>query len=253
MNKNKEIALSSIKQTIISNDEYIEWMNKISIVENDFAISSNFNNMIALDHGVKHMNRVAETVYKLMKEYGSSQDDCYLGYIAGLIHDIGMIYGKNNHAQNGSEMARNFLKKLNILDVNEIEVISSAIAIHGNGAITENNIGLFLTIADKIDMCKDRFLGEISPIQLIDGYRTNIHQNTIEIYYEMSSLNGVEALYMIPKSIDIPQKIAKYLGLKVKFFINGKKEDFIDRENYSGQVYMRKEKILEKRIEKVIK
>ena len=93
-------------------------------------------------------------------------------------------------------------------------------------------------------MCKERFLGKISPIQLIDSYKSNIHQNTLEIYYEMSSLNGVEALYMIPKSIDIPQKIAKYLGLKVKFFINGKIENFIDRENYSGQVYTRKEKLL---------
>lgn len=238
----REINLENIKQKIISDEEYIKWMEEISIVENEFGNSSEFNNLVALDHGVNHMNRVAETVYKLMKEYGCSKNICYLGYISGLIHDIGMIYGKKNHAQNGSNMAKLFLKKLGFLNDSEIETVVSAIATHGNGENAESNIGLFLAIADKIDMCKERSLGKSSPIHLINSYNANINQDTLEIYYEMLSAKGIEALYMIPKSIDIPQKIANDLRIKIKFFINGKIEEFIDRKNYEGQIYKRIDK-----------
>ena len=238
----KNIKLEDIKQKIISDDEYIKWMEEISIVENEFANSSEFNNIVALDHGIQHMNRVAETVYKLMKEYGCSKNVCYLGYISGLIHDMGMIHGKKNHAQNGSKMAKLFLKKLDFLNNSEIETVANAIATHGDGANAEGNIGLFLAIADKIDMCKERSLSKTSPIHLINSYNANINYDTLDVYYEMSSSKGIEALYMIPKSIDIPLKIAKDLGLKVKFFINGKIEDFADRKNYEGQIYKRIDK-----------
>lgn len=82
------MELEIIKQKIISDVEYQKWMKEIANIEKEFANSSDFNNKIALDHGIKHMNRVAMNVYKLMNEYGCDKSICNLGYIAGLIHDI---------------------------------------------------------------------------------------------------------------------------------------------------------------------
>ena len=229
--------LDIIKQKIIADKEYQKWMKEIASYEENFANSSEFNNKIALDHGIDHMNRVATNVYKLMHEYGCDSTSCNLGYIAGLIHDIGIINGKKNHAENGSIMVRPFLKRLDILDDKEIDIIKDAVANHGSGENTDNEIALFLAIADKADMCKKRSLGNSSPIQEIQNYHVDISNNTLNIYYELSSSKGIEGLYIIPKSIDVPKSIANRLGIQIKFYINDQEEDFSSRSDYTGEIY----------------
>lgn len=233
--------LFNIKEKIILDNEYKNWMKKISNIENEFAVSSNFNNKVALDHGIEHMNRVANNVYKLLEEYNCKKNICILGYIAGLIHDIGMIYGKKGHAKNGAEMSKSFLKKLDFIDTRDIEKITNAIKNHGNGGTNADEITSFLTISDKVDICKSRFLGNVSPIQHIENYTINIKDGILQINYAMTDLKGKEALYTIPKSIDIPKTLGSNLGLKVEFYINEKYEQFKDREEYKGQIYQRKE------------
>lgn len=233
--------LLNIKEKIILDDEYKNWMKKISNIENEFAVSSSFNNKVALDHGIEHMNRVANNVYSLLKEYNCSKDICILGYIAGLVHDIGMINGKKGHAENGAEMAKTFLKKLDFIDTRDIQKITNAIKNHGNGGTNTDEITSFLTISDKVDICKSRFLGTVSPIQYIENYTIKIKDGVLQINYTMTDLKGKEALYTIPKSIDIPKTLGNNLGIKVEFYINEKCEEFKDREEFKGQIYQRKE------------
>ncbi len=232
--------LEEIKQKITHDSEYLEWMAKISEIETEFANSSPSNNQVALDHGKNHMDRVANTTYTLLKEYGMDERTSFLGYVSGLVHDIGMIYGKKNHAENGSELASSFLKRLNFLTEKEIEEIKSAISTHGSGANATSIIGSFLAVADKVDMCERRTLGTSSPIQLIKKYDVTIQNKTLKIFYELSSKDGKSGLYMIPKSIDVPTFIANSLGLQVEFYIDGKLEKFEDRNSYQGYVYKRK-------------
>lgn len=234
--------LEKIKQEIVLHEDYIKWGKEIKKFEESFANSSDFNNSVALDHGIKHMERVASQVYLLLKQYGCDEHTSCLGYIAGLIHDIGMIYGKENHAQNGSELSKIFLKKLQILTDSEIEIIANAILTHGNGKNAENCIGVILALVDKIDICKERSIGLYSPIKMIDSYSVNIKENTLVIDYKMISLQGKEGIYMIPKTIDVPIMLAEKLGLNIQFFINGVIEEFIDRNDYKGKIYKREEK-----------
>ncbi len=233
--------LLNIKQRIISDNEYKNWMKKISNLQNEFAISSNFNNKVALDHGMEHMDRVAKNVYKLLKEYDCRENICILGYIAGLIHDIGMIKGKKGHAENGASMSKIFLEKLQLVNKKNILIVTNAIKNHGNGGINPDVITAFLAISDKVDMCKKRSLGNLSPIQLIENYRININNKILQINYTMANLKGKEGLYIIPKSIDIPKTLGENLGLKVEFYINGQFEEFKDRKKYKGEIYQRKE------------
>jgi len=110
-----------IKQIIISNNQYKNWMEEIQSLTDEFAKSSEFNNKVALDHAIEHMDRVANHVYQLLKECKYSEKTCNLGYIAGLIHDIGMIEGKKGHAQKGAEMAKIFLEELNLVSESNID------------------------------------------------------------------------------------------------------------------------------------
>lgn len=232
--------LEEIRKRITTDSEYLIWMKKIAEIELEFANSSSFNNQVALDHGKEHMDRVAHTTYTLLKEYGADERTSFLGYVSGLIHDIGMIYGKKQHAENGSKLSFPFLKKLDFLTDEEIETICSAITTHGSGKNATSLIGSFLAIADKIDMCEKRTLGSISPIKFIRSYEAHIQNQTLKIFYEFSSEEGKNGLYMIPKSIDVPFSIGNSLGLKVEFYINGKLEKFEDRNSYQGDIYYRK-------------
>lgn len=233
--------LLDIKQKIIEDKEYKIWMEKIAKVEKEFAISSKFNNMVALDHGIKHMDRVANNVYKLLKEYNCDNHTCELGYITGLVHDIGMIKGKKGHAENGSKLAENYLIKFDFLNEKDILQITTAIRNHGNGGENPDEITAFLAISDKADMCKARSLGNLSPIQYIDDYALKLENGVLQIRYIISNNKGKEGLYIIPKSIDIPEKLGRKVGLRVEFYINNKLEKFEDREEYAGEIYIRKE------------
>lgn len=233
--------LLNIKNQIIEDTKYKLWMEEIAKVEKEFAISSKFNNMVALDHGIKHMDRVANNVYKLLKEYNCDNHTCILGYITGLVHDIGMIKGKKGHAENGSKFAEIYLKKFNFLNEKDISKITSAIKNHGNGGENPDEITAFLAISDKADMCKARSLGKLSPIQYIDDYNLKLENGVLQIRYTISNNKGKEGLYIIPKSIDIPEKLGSKLGLKVEFYINNKLEKFEDRKEYAGKIYSRKE------------
>ena len=233
--------LLNIKNQIIEDKEYKIWMEKIAKVEYEFAISSKFNNMVTLDHGIKHMDRDANNVYKLLKEYNCNNHTCILGYVTGLVHDIGMIKGKKGHAENGSKLAEIYLKKFDFLNEKDIMQITNPIKNHGNGGENPDEITAFLAISDKADMCKARSLGNLSPIQYIDDYNLRLENGILQMHYTISNNKGKEGLYIIPKSIDIPEKLGKKLGLKVEFYINNKLEKFEDREEYAGEIYIRKE------------
>lgn len=233
--------LLNIKNQIIEDKEYKIWMEKIAKVEYEFAISSKFNNMVTLDHGIKHMDRDANNVYKLLKEYNCNNHTCILGYVTGLVHDIGMIKGKKGHAENGSKLAEIYLKKFDFLNEKDIMQITNPIKNHGNGGENPDEITAFLAISDKADMCKARSLGNLSPIQYIDDYNLRLENGILQMHYTISNNKGKEGLYIIPKSIDIPEKLGKKLGLKVEFYINNKLEKFENREEYAGEIYIRKE------------
>ena len=187
------------------------------------------------------MDRVANNVYKLLKEYNCDNHTCELWYITGLVHDIGMIKGKKGHSENGSKLAENYLRKFDFLNEKDILQITKAIKNHGNGGKDPDEITAFLAISDKVDMCKARSLGNLSPIQYIDDYNLKLENGVLQIRYTISNNKGKEGLYIIPKSIDIPEKLGRKLGLKVEFYINNKLEKFEDREEYAGEIYIRKE------------
>ncbi len=54
------------------------------------------------DERIAHMHGVAEWMYEHAEEYGCENKEEM--YLLGLVHDIGYLYGKNGHEQNGPEL-----------------------------------------------------------------------------------------------------------------------------------------------------
>ncbi len=58
-------------------------------------------NMIIPPQRISHMHGVAEYMYKNANKYNLDKNKMY---VVGLLHDIGYLFGKKNHAQSGAEL-----------------------------------------------------------------------------------------------------------------------------------------------------
>lgn len=75
--------------------------------------------------------------------------------IAALLHGVGNIYGKENHAENSYLLVKEYFQDNNIKLVNE-DMILEAIRYHGGNNSTDNLICKIITIADKLDVTASR-------------------------------------------------------------------------------------------------
>lgn len=238
----------------IKNEQYLETIYKIlndniykmwlKLIDEDgiqFANSNEINAEVALDHGYRHTNLVAENTAKLLYQFGCDEKIIFLGYISSLLHDIGIINGKKEHAKSSCNIAIEYLGKFDIFSDNDINLIENAIRYHGNGLNIKSPIDAFITISDKLDFTKDRRIESkykiTSKIDEILSVNFNIKNGKLIIEYTVTDKFDNSAFYIIPKSIDIPVIIGNKIDLDIEFYINGKIEKFEDRSNYTGYVY----------------
>lgn len=60
-------------------------------------------NTIISEERILHMHRVAEYMYKNAEKYNLDKTQMY---VVGLLHDIGYLFGKENHPVTGSQLLR---------------------------------------------------------------------------------------------------------------------------------------------------
>jgi hypothetical protein len=104
-------------------------------------------------HDLGHVMRVVENAEKIAGLLGLSPSAVSQIKIAGLLHDIGLAFmvGRKGHAERSYEWVRENLPEIN-------DAILAAIREHQDGAKT--TFGKILTVADKLDICKERILPE---------------------------------------------------------------------------------------------
>ena len=107
-----------------------------------------------------HMEDVEERRCAYVHLYGVSQactmiamkrnDNVELATIAGMLHDIYSYdtMDRIDHAHNGAVMAYDLLRKMDIFDENEIDIICSAIYNHSDKHITHSAFDEILKDAD---------------------------------------------------------------------------------------------------------
>lgn len=132
---------------ILSSDFFFETYSKIEFEKRKFPVN----------HGFVHIWHVLSSARKLANLFELSSYEKELLYIACTLHDIGYLRGRDNHAENGAILAKDFLKGK--LPEKDIELICSAIANHGGHEQKdfEENISLCLVLADKLDFVKTRY------------------------------------------------------------------------------------------------
>lgn len=182
-------------------------------------------------HGRYHTMFVVDTVEYLLKSLSYNSKIVEFGKIAALLHDIGNIAGRWNHARKSAALAEVFLDDLEELLPTEKNMIVQAIGNHSDGENIMSPIGAALLLADKVDVSKRRRLH----IEPIDNWYSNLLQiedmdiniwgteiiinfTTTEAFAKEAFINGYR------KNFNLITKAAEYLGCTCNYQFNEMKE-----------------------------
>ena len=158
-------------QDILEDKEIIKLINKIDS-ESAFYMS----------HGRKHINSILRIIDKVCDTFNITDKDRNLIKIAGVLHDIGRSISNDNHDEESTVFASNYLR--NKLSNEYIEKVLSMIKNHSSHSTREDNLDKILYFADKIDFSRDRLednyqekYGFSSVLDHIIGFDFNIEND----------------------------------------------------------------------------
>ena len=176
-------------------------------------------------HGRYHVMFVVDMVEHILGSLSYDARTVELGKIAALMHDIGNVAGRRNHAQKSAALTAVFLGDSDDLALEEKNIIVQAIEDHSEGENISSAVGAALLIADKVDLSCKRIL----PVDNIDDWHKNLLEirdvdvrvagNEIIINYIVTDAFLAEAL--IGKYTEVPVTAARYLGLACQILFNG--------------------------------
>ena len=189
------------------------------------------NKKFASHHGVKHAEVVARYAEKFLREIGTTEEEIEMGRITALLHDIGLTKDLRNHdghAEEGAKMAKKWLELREYSEA-EIEMISHAIAGHGDGKEIRGVIDAALCLGDKMDMAQERVrdcngwiretMSKIQKVEFLIG------DEVCQLTYSTDVGFEVERLRVWGKCISVPERVAGWLGKGFEFLVNGEKMD----------------------------
>ena len=188
-------------------------------------------NMMTACHGRYHTMFVVDMTEHILTTLEYDPRTIELGKIAALLHDIGSVAGRWNHAQKSAALARVYFDGCDNLNSDEKDIVVQAIADHSNGNNISSAVGAALIIADKADISKRRIL----PIDTIDAWHKNlleIENVDVRISDKIITIDHIvidafcKELHKseYTKGFIMLVKAAKYLGCECRFYINGKTE-----------------------------
>ena len=185
-------------------------------------------------HGKNHALFVVDKTDYILKSLSYDPRIVELGKIAALLHDIGNIAGRWNHALKSAALTTVLMEYPVHLLPDEKAMIIQAVKDHSNGDNIASAIGAALLIADKIDITKKRIL----PDKILDAWHKNlleiddvdicVSDKSITINYITTELFSKELLVSeYAKGFNLPIKAAKYLGCDCHFQFNGIEADLV--------------------------
>ena len=188
-------------------------------------------------HNFLHIQNVTTTAEQILTELGFDENFIYATKIACLLHDIGAVESKENHAHRSYEYAKKYFNDHNI-NFKNIDLVLDAIKIHSDGFDTDNIIALTLIIADKLDIKKNR-TSEVG--KTIIGHRQYTHINDITLTINANllevnfltdgniNMNEINEYYFTKKVFKAIKSFAQKLKLDYKILLDN--QEWIIEDN----------------------
>jgi len=186
------------------------------------------------DHGLRHVGWVAQKARELLLAVTENRRLAELAGVAGLLHDIGHVIGRHDHAQSGALLAYQLLKGKGYLD-DDLTEITFAIGNHEEGTgEPATEVAAALVIADKSHVHRtrvrssktihedihDRVNYAVLYSNLVVEREERVIKLVLKIDTEISDLLDYFSIFQ-PR-MEMCRRATKVLGYRFRIRINGK-------------------------------
>lgn len=185
------------------------------------------------EHSFAHVERVAHVSSMILETLGYDERTVELARIAGIMHDIGNVINRVDHAQSGAVMAFRLLDNLS-MPAAEICSIISAIGNHDEGTgLPLDPISAALIIGDKTDVRRSRVRNtDVLTFDIHDRVNYAVEVSKVEINEEKSSIilnlqidtgmsSVLEYFEIFLDRMLLCKRASQFLGLTFEMIING--------------------------------
>lgn len=217
-------------------------MSKFEQIVNDEKIIQQYNKISEFEdldkgwahHNLEHVKNVSKLVEVLLKKLNYDEDFIEEAKIAAILHDVGAVEGKNNHALRSYEFAKKYFDENNILLKNR-ELVLDAIKSHSDGFNSDNIMTLTLIISDKLDIKHTRVAKEgynvkgMRQLQYIKDILVDIDNKNLEIKFicdDKININELEEFYFMIKVFRAIKTFSEKMNLTPKVFLNNCKWEY---------------------------
>lgn len=185
------------------------------------------------EHSFAHVELVAQNAGMILTELGYDERTVELARIAGMLHDIGNVINRIDHAQSGAVMAFRLLDNMS-MPAAEICSVISAIGNHDEStAQPVDAISAALIIADKTDVRRSRVRNnDFLTFDIHDRVNFAVKKSSLyfnenktaiildlEIDTEISPV--IEYFEIFLNRMLLCKRACSYLGLQFKMIVNG--------------------------------
>ena len=165
------------------------------------------------EHSFAHVELVAQNAGMILTELGYDERTVELARIAGMLHDIGNVINRIDHAQSGAVMAFRLLDNMS-MPAAEICSVISAIGNHDDvrRSRVRNNDFLTFDIHDRVNFAVKKsslYFNENKTAIILD----------LEIDTEISPV--IEYFEIFLNRMLLCKRACSYLGLQFKMIVNG--------------------------------
>lgn len=155
------------------------------------------------EHGLRHANLVGHISQNVIKRLKMPGREYEIAGVAGYLHDIGNVIGRDSHGIAGAMIAREILLKQDV-SFDEIALVMNAIGNHEEDyGIPTNNVCAAVIIGDKSDVHRSRVRNEDSAV-------FDIHDR-VNYAAERSFINVDETKRLITLEIEIDTTISQVM------------------------------------------
>ena len=188
-------------------------------LKNDLFIMDSYKRIEELEkikgtakHDLSHVLNVVDRVEQILSQLEIDSEYVEATKIAALLHDIGCVNGKEEHALQTYLIVSNYFSEHSMKIPYQNEILE-AIRDHGTGFKSDSLMTLTLILADKLDLTKNRLTSEgyetygIRQLQYIDEIKIIIDKQFLRIYFmtkeiiDFKELNEFDFLNKVFKAI----------------------------------------------------
>lgn len=187
------------------------------------------------EHSFAHVEKTASTSSMILTTLGYDERTVELAKIAAIMHDIGNVINRADHAQSGAVMAFRLLDNLS-MPASEICSVISAIGNHDEGTGQPlDPISAALIIADKTDVRRSRVRNsDLLTFDIHDRVNYAVEKSMVRFNYSNSSIilelqidteisPVIEYFEIFLQRMLLCRRAAAFLGVNFEMIINGSK------------------------------